>query len=223
MLKKKITKKRFYGKWLYKVTINLPGVAIMRSKTLDGVIDFLHDDTKTGYNTRSVYHRAKNNAEHIEQVCNFLKELQPESWTKRIETSCIDLYSNDVEIYDNLCQTFDHLIVHHFEPDALLIETSEQQNVIVTAKLPHDKYKYKVFLTPHKLKIKDDKVKFLSWIDLQNDKILISRTVKDWFYKTDWNWDRRYLLVDNEQTLLMLKMLNSNALGKVYEYIISDK
>ena len=223
MLKKKITKKRFYGKWLYKVTISLPGVAILRSKTLDGVVEFLKDENKTGYNTRSVLYKAKNNSENMEKVCNFLSQLQASSWSKRIEYDVMDLYTNNVEIYNNLCQAFDELIVHHFEPEARLIDTLENQNIIVSDKFPHNKYRYKVFLTPHKLKIKDDKVKFLSWLDSQTDKILISRTVRDWFYKTDWNWDRRYLLVDNEQTLLMLKMLNSNALGKVYEYVIDDK
>ena len=57
----------------------------------------------------------------------------------------------------------------------------------------------------------------------QNDKISLSESVKMWFITTDWNWDRRYVFVDNEQTLLLLKMRNCDAIGKVYEYKIGDK
>jgi hypothetical protein len=51
----------------------------------------------------------------------------------------------------------------------------------------------------------------------------MSEAVKTWFIHTDWNWDRRYILVDEESTLLMLKLRNSDFMGKIYEYVIVDK
>jgi len=37
------------------------------------------------------------------------------------------------------------------------------------------------------------------------------------------NWDRRYILVDNEKTLLMIKLHSPDAIGTVYKYEIVDK
>jgi hypothetical protein len=53
--------------------------------------------------------------------------------------------------------------------------------------------------------------------------VLISEVVKDWFIKTEWNWDRRYIFVEDAQTLLMLKLRNAEAIGRIYDYIIIDK
>ena len=58
---------------------------------------------------------------------------------------------------------------------------------------------------------------------MQGGRILISPIVKDWFIKTEYNWDRRYVLVEDSQTLLLLKLRNSEALGRIYDYVISDK
>jgi hypothetical protein len=41
--------------------------------------------------------------------------------------------------------------------------------------------------------------------------------------KTEWNWDRRYVLVEDEGTLLMLKLRNPEVMGSVYNYVLSDK
>jgi hypothetical protein len=41
--------------------------------------------------------------------------------------------------------------------------------------------------------------------------------------KTDWNWDRRYVLVEDEGTLLLMKLKNSEVVGTVYNYVIVDK
>jgi hypothetical protein len=63
----------------------------------------------------------------------------------------------------------------------------------------------------------------LDWVESQNGKITISPALKDWFISTNWNWDRRYVLVEDEKTLLMLKLKNSDAVGSIYDYVISDK
>jgi hypothetical protein len=47
--------------------------------------------------------------------------------------------------------------------------------------------------------------------------------VQKWFLKTDWNWDRRYVLVEDEGTLLMMKLRNSDVVGTVYNYVVTDK
>jgi hypothetical protein len=115
-------------------------------------------------------------------------------------------------------------MTHRFEPSAAAAELLEQPQTIVAAKLPHNKYHYKVYLLPHKLAgDKESKKKYVEWLKGQTPRITCTPAVERWFIKTDWNWDRRYVLVEDEHTLLMLNLRNSEVVGRVYNYVISDK
>lgn len=226
-LKKKTTKRKFYGKWLYKITINAPGIGILRTESPANAVLFLkanigNPDQKYYYN--STIARAISNQKQLISICSFIKDLDPSQFTKRIERNFVDFYTNDKNLYSKFCDNFMDTIIHHFEPDEDSIGLFKNQYTIVAKKFPHDKFKYKVYLKPHNLKNDiSSKQQFLDWVDNQKDKILITNTVKTWFIATDWNWDRRYILVDNEKTLIMLKMRSAEAVGKIYEYVISDK
>ena len=145
-------------------------------------------------------------------------------WAKRIEHKSIDIYTNDRNFYEELSTKFVNVIEQRFEPDENQIDLLDSNSkIIICDKLPHNRYHYRVYLQPHKLKGDvDAKIKYLDWIDSQ-DKILLSEAVKRWFIKTDWNWDRRYVLVEDEPALLMLKLRNSEVVGTVYNYVIADK
>ncbi len=223
MQKHSITRKKFYGKWLYRASFRIPGIAIMRMHTLDNVIEFLkehHTEETLKYN----YHRkAFNNRETIISLCEFLLKQNSDSWSKRIEVSNIDIYTNDSDLFNGLIEQYQTTLVSSSEPDLSRSKEYDNQNHIVCNKLPHDRYKYKVFLKPHKLKNdRETKVEYLKWLDSQKN-ILISEAVKKWFINTDWNWDRRYILVEDHKTLLFLHMRNAEVLGKVYEYVLTDK
>jgi len=222
MLKKRTTNKKFYGKWLYKVSLMVPGIAILRAKSLVETIEYIDSNPDVGhYSRHNIYYKAHANQIDIRRVCQLLSELDPESWFKRIEHSTIDIYTNDKDLYNKVCS--DSTVINCFEPVNELLENTSQYTIFAN-KLPHDKFQYKVYLRPHNLaKDRIAKHQFIDWIVAQDDKIRISEKVKEWFIATDWNWDRRYVLVDNEQTLLLLTMRSSPAVGKVYEYKVVDK
>jgi len=218
--KTKTTTKKFYNKWLYKVTLNLEGACIFRLYDLASIPTHLADPnhgSRLGY-----FLKAKNNKDSIEQVTNFLITLDKDDWSKRIERNTIDLYTNNRSIFDQLVEKFEKDIRQVCLPRVgteLELASSES---ILAKKLPHGVYEYKAYLLPHKLKNKADKKNYLHWID-NNPNILISEKVKEWFIVTDWNWDRRYLFVKDSANLLLLKMRNADVLGKVYNYKIIDK
>lgn len=223
MSKHSITRKKFYGKWLYRVSFRMPGIAIMRMLTPDRVIEFLNE-SHTDESLKYSYHKkAYNNKEDIIDLCEFLSKQNLNSWHKRIEVSNIDIYTNDQIIFEELIRKFKHALISSSVPDLNRSTEYDNQNHIICTKLPHDRYKYKVFLRPHKMKYdKQGKTEYLSWLDNQKN-VLISEAVKKWFINTDWNWDRRYILVEDHKTLLFLHMRNADVLGKVYEYVLSDK
>ena len=69
----------------------------------------------------------------------------------------------------------------------------------------------------------EGKKKHIEWIKSQAPRITCTDAVENWFIKTDWNWDRRYVLVDSEQTLLMLELRNAAVVGRIYKYVVTDK
>lgn len=223
MFKHNITKRKFYGKWLYKTSLRIPGVAIMRMHSLQDVISFLcqqHSEDSLKYN----YHKkAYSNKEILISLCTYLQGLNTCDWSKRIEVNNLDLYTNDPEIYHRIVDDYTHILLLVSEPDLNRVDEYADNHHIVCSKFPHDTYRYKIYLKPHKMKNdRSAKQDYINWLDNQKN-VLISTAVKDWFIRTEWNWDRRYILVADHKTLLLLHMRNADVLGKVYEYVLADK
>jgi hypothetical protein len=134
------------------------------------------------------------------------------------------LYTNDRVFFNNVSTNLSTLATQAFEPDEANIDLLENAGAIIGKKLPHDRYRYRVYLQPHKLANDNvSKKKFIDWIKGQQPRITCTTSVENWFMKTNWNWDRRYVLVEDEQTLLMLKIRNSDVVGKIYNYQVADK
>ncbi len=223
-LKIKPTSRKFYNKWLYKISLRQPGCAIFRYKNLDWIKEFCEKEA-IEERTYSVYHKAFLNRDVIHELCIFLEQYDSESWTKRIENQNIDFYTNDPEFYKKFSLEFQEFVIQQFEPSAENIEILNNSNsTVAVKKLPHNRFHYKVYLLPHKMaKDKPAKQKYIDWLKSLGDRVTCTEAVESWFMHTDWNWDRRYILVEDEHTLLMLKLRNSEVVGRIYNYILSDK
>lgn len=163
------------------------------------------------------------NRDQIKTIATELLGLDKNLWSIRIESSIIDFYTNDESLYNSFALKFAQDIIHRFEPDKNNQELLDKTNCIIVKKLPHDRYNYRAYLLPHKMAGDiEGKRKFLNWLK-QQDTMTCTSAVENWFMNTDWNWDRRYILVEDEQSLLMLKLRNSEVVGKVYNFVISDK
>jgi hypothetical protein len=213
MISPQYSNQKFYGKWLYKITLRMPGVTALRI----GVdADFM-----------SIFLKRKNNLtdteEQIIELAKTLSELNKSDYSKRIESNLIDIYVNDQTIYNSLLEKFNIFLKHHFIPRPdVAVDRFDSRSIFVD-KLPHNKYLYKIYLQPHKFgNDKEYKENLIAWLENQPG-MLISNTTKQWFIKTEWNWDRRYMYVENEQALLMLKLRSSDAVGTVCKYHIVDK
>jgi hypothetical protein len=222
--KTKLTSRKFYNKWLYKVSLKQTGAAIFRYKDLNFVKDFCHQ-TENSDRPYSVFYKAFQQKDSILELCEFLEQWDAKLWTKRIENNIIDLYTNDKDFYQQVSLKFAEILIHRFEPsiDNLTLLNNDA-SVMAVKKLPHNRYRYRVYLLPHKMAgDKEGKQKYINWLKSQNLKVTCTEAVQKWFMHTDWNWDRRYVLVEDEQTLLMMKLRNSEVVGRIYNYVVSDK
>jgi hypothetical protein len=224
MLKIKQTKRKFYNKWLYKITLKIPGIACLRNGTFVDIQAFL--TTGQGQTVRISTPYLTNMRLYDVSILKLIGNLQlvdTSQYSKRIEGHNIDIYTNNSLLFDKLSIEFENETVHRFQPHHKLTELSDGSTVIVR-QLPYNQYHYKVYLLPHIFKNDiEKKLQLLDYLEKQKNKILISNIVKDWVIRTNWNWDRRYIYVKDESTLLMLKLRDADVIGKVYKYILIDK
>lgn len=218
------TQRKFYGKWLYKVSLSLTGGAVFRTMDLLSVIEFCNRGYVPTMYTHSAKEKAWNNRLAINKVASALTRYPEDTWAKRIESNILDLYTNNEEFYNRFLSQFSSIVRNASAPVKETIDQLDTPFTVVAGKLPHDKYRYKVYLTPHALP-RDIVIRtaYLTWIDGQGDRIKISNAVKQWFLTCHYNWDRRYLLVEDDKTLLMLKLRDGFAVGQTYKYVIAKK
>lgn len=221
--KAKTTRRKFYNKWVYKVSLYINGAGMLRNHTLSEIQDFYLSE-KPAERMWTTPGRAWDNRAQLLAVAEFLLDYDKTLWSQRVGHGCVDLYTNDCNFYSSVLKEFEANVRNRSEPSENSIELLNDQHIILSKKLPHDRYRYKVFLKPHQL-ARDPQAKqdYLTWVAAQNNRITLTDSVRSWFIRTEWNWDRRYVLVEDEQTLLMLKLRNSDVMGKVYNYVISDK
>lgn len=199
------TKHLFYNKWLYKASVRVgPGAFAFKSRD------------------RRLTQRYASNSVFV-SLRLMLDSCDSNLWSVRTEHHTIDVYTNTVEIFNNIVGTFQANLVHAFAPLPGQESILANSKTIIANKYPFDRYQYKVFLSPHKLSSKQDKEQWVDWLDSQGDRVRISSAVKYWFIRTSWNWERRYMYVQDEQTLLMLQMRSGGAVGSVYSYTVVDK
>lgn len=200
----------------------MKGAAMLRCLPLDRIKEFCLAGQPNAY-INSMQSRAYNHREEFLEFVNFLEPYNSTLWSKRIAGDVIDLYTNDKDFYESASQQFKNQLRHRFEPNGN-IDLLNETRTIVGKKLPHGKYQYRVYLLPHKLAGDTASKKlYVEWVKKQDPKITCTKAVEKWFMDTEWNWDRRYVLVDNEQTLLMLKLRNAEVVGRVYKYVVTDK
>lgn len=199
------TKRRFYNKWLHKVSVRIgAGAVYFRSKT--PAID-------AKYASNPLWGK----------LHTALASCDSNLWAIRVEHHTVDVYTNSSEFFNQVIDQFGNNVVHAFAPPKDQEHLLDSTKTIIANKYPFDRYQYKVFLNPHKLHDRDARQAWVAWLDSQGDRVRISSAVKAWFIKTNWNWDRRYMYVQDEQTLLMLKMRDSAAVGSVYSHVVVDK
>jgi hypothetical protein len=217
MIHYKPTKKLFYGKWLYKVSYALPGASFVRHKAFDDLEEKINN-----IKSLSHYHKkVSDNRKELLTLTGFLKTLTSDSYDMRTETDIIDVYTNQETIFNTLVNTLSNNIRYAQKPDDPTGQALSDKKTILVKKYPQGRFKMRVYLKPHKMEDSDEKLRYLSWIKGMSG-ISISEAVERWFYDTKWNWDRRYVLVDDDKTLLLLRLKNSNVVGTVYNLVLQD-
>jgi hypothetical protein len=79
MLKANTTNRKFYNKWLYKVTLNIPGVAVFRLNSLEKIPFLNYAGQKHSHSTMA---RAALHKQELIALSSFLLKWDSELWSK---------------------------------------------------------------------------------------------------------------------------------------------
>lgn len=222
----KETKKLFYNKWIYKIGLSIQGCSILRMKTGQALEDFLSElpfSSPGLQHSGSLQARAMNSKGTLIKLNLLLQSYDKKTYSRRIEGEFFDIYTNNKNIISEIQREFATYVRLISKPKVKNIDLLlKNEHSIFVRSLPKEKYEYRVYLKPHRVD-QDKKSSFLSWLETQGDATSISPSLIDWFTKCSMNWDRRYILVDNDKTLLMIKLHTPDAVGTVYKYQVTDK
>lgn len=218
----KKTKKKFYNKYVYKISLSLPGITGLRYYDMDEFMQICQSKKKPmaeSWRDR-VVDKMIDNKEVWLSIIPYLNQFDSKSFMKRLEGDIIDFYTNDKKFYDGISDNFGQFVRLRYQPPKGKEQTMlDADKVIFAKKFPHDKYQYKAYLRPHKIP-KNEKQTIIDWLDKQRPSITLTDSIKNWIAKTSENWDRRYIYIENEQTLLMLKLRCPDLVGQIFKYEI---
>lgn len=216
----KTTRRKFYNKWLYKVTVRLPGAGLLRIYNRDQVDDFCSSASCPNSNAYNNWkQRAWRNRHDIRDLLRILDD-SGKDWSKRIEGETVDIYTNDRDLYEELSDKFEIILIHRFEPDLNNLDILDERNgkTMTVKKLPHNRYNYRVYLLPHNIPDDTSRIRFLDWMETIKPRVTCTESIRKWFMSTRTNWDRRYVLVEDDGTLMMMKLRNPDVIGTVYKF-----
>lgn len=221
-MKSKLSNKKFYNKWYYKVTLEIKGACIFRFGPIENIKYLLTTSDDYWTNMWWIRH-AVENKDIILQIIDVLDTYGKNNYGIRVENNFIDFYTNHEDLFNLLGDKFVSRVKHKFKPKDNVKNIIDQKNVISVEKYPHDTYTLKVFLKPHVINDSHERKAVSSWLSGQIPNITFTESVKNWFETSKYSYDRRYILVNNESTLLMLKLRCSEAIGSIYRYMLVDK
>lgn len=205
--------------------MNLPGASILRYYDIGKLNQKLLNNDPL-FNRSSSDYQVRISEQIYENINNWI-DLNgylmghPDSYKKRIEGHWIDFYSNDRQFYDEMISKFSSMINVAYSPEQGTENTLLDANrEIFVKKLPYDQYQYKVFLKPSGINDSNDRIKVADWLNKLKPNITFSTAVRRWFLSPPY-WDRRYILCDSDQTLLMIQLRAPQILGHVYKYVVN--
>ena len=202
----------------------MPGGRLLSFYSTSDILNFITSPETVGH-YRWQIDAVDNIRKQKQDWCKFiflLNNIPNGEFQKRSESDVINVYTNDENFISSCKIDLAHRIVELYEPtsESLSLLNTEEK-VILVNKLPYKKYNFRVIIKPHKLN-QQQKEQFIKFLE-NNPGIGLQENVKKFILTNKQNWDRRYIYVDGEKTLTMLKIAFAEAVSTIHRYVINDK
>lgn len=213
------TKKLFYGKYPYKIELKCPGLSILRRLKIKEAIDFYKDphiNWDAGYLTKK---NRSNLVNLLEKLLEYLEIGIP----TRLESEKLNFYLSDEEIFKKVLDDLAPWVYLIAQPgtagDLELLHS--KNHIILSNKLPHGKYKFKVMLNTSGITT-SKRNDVHSWLKKHNDVYLMTEDTHYWFSGNKGYPNEPFVYVKTTQDLMMLHLYMAEMAKKTYEYVLRD-
>lgn len=211
MLQKLTTNKLFYSKWPYKVTCIVEGAHLLRSYTVESILD-------------GNFRNYKNIS--LLKLKNFLKlaeiYLSNKSIKKRIEGSRISFYFLNDNDFINFYNNLNDFVISITEPLNFqeLEKLKINSNYTLCSNLPHKKYKFKISFKDMPLKIRQN---LINWAEkYNNEEIYITKSTKRHFSGIKYHYGTHYFYVKDQKMITFIQLAAAGYIRKIDEYVIRE-
>lgn len=201
------TRKLFYGKWPYKVSIIIPqGCTILREKS--GFISF--------------YRGGFRNDNDIDAFISKMSLIPNKEFKTRKEHRIFSFFCDEYEDYKSIKTNLEYWIYEAYEP-----ENTEELNFlinngvkkIICKEYPHKKFQYKIRINKHMPP--ELKLKFFNWSLKFKENINFPKLTKEWFKESfSWYYVDPYFYVENEKFLTMVLLYLGKNCKKTEEFVL---
>ena len=219
----KKTRKKFYNRYVYKVSLSIPGIGILRWHDFNSLREMC-------LYPKNQPHLPVWREDTVVQVFDYRKlwlslttllKSHEGEYSRRLQIDTLDLYTNNDTLYGRLCDDFRDCIRLRSEPKKGMEQCLQgSDKSIFVNKLPHDRYQYRAYLKPHRIETAARKG-IAGWLKNQVPRITFTDSIERWLLTNNENWDRRYIHVEDENTLLMIQLRAPRLVGKIFKYTLN--
>ena len=212
-MKKSTTSKLFYNKWPYKIVCWVENSWMIKRQGISETLNFCLGKS---------YYPRKASLESKERLLNFTKDVESfltNDLQIRAEGKLFSIYCKDPDLYDTLVKNLHTYIYEVIEPanaQELEYMLDNGHKKVLCNQLPHQKYRYKVYLKPSC--DFNTKSKFGSWIRNYSTKVRIARSTNNWF-TSGWI-SSPFIHIEDKSTLAMVGLFMAGSVVKVEEFIL---
>jgi len=211
------TKKRFFGKWLYKIETSTPGASLIKHWGVEASQNFCKNPND--HRWRKHYTTADK-----EQLLEYIKIVEPflnKDLQMRAEWNTLNFYLNDQTLYNQLKTSLAKWVTGITEPVLEDLDSLTEKGCPVLCKeLPHNKFQYRIYLR-YSMPV-NIRLNFATWLENYDDNIRPSKGTVNWLRSRSPYFQDPFVYVTDHNLLLMVKLFLGNYARKTEEFVLRN-
>ena len=211
------TNKLFYGKYPFRIEIQINGGDVLARNR--------HNLDKTLKNISSTWRYKDFSQKSVDNLRRYLikyNELDQKKFKQRVEGQYIKFYTENRTDHELICDKLNEWVTECHEPenDDDLDKLFSKKNVVLRKRLPHGKFRYKLFL---KNRIPQSRREsFLNWLNNYLDDIYMTGLTRRYLQGSNRYSEGYVIYIKDEKLLLMMGLFLGTDIKKIEEFVLRD-
>lgn len=211
---KQTTSKLFYGKWSFKLKIEIPGAWMIKRNGVDDTISFCKGDHRLdSYTYRYI------NKDKLLKFTNVIAPYLDKEVSIRVEGKIFSIYCKDRALFDAISKDCSEYIVAEYVPASdseLEYMHNNGAKKVLCNHIPFNQYPYKVYIRYNMPQ--NTRSSFKKWTENYEGKIKLVSATYNWLNGIN-SYNNLIIYIADKPTLSMVGMFLGGSIAKVEEFI----